>query len=196
MPFYTPPSTSSPITTAGDILVGGNAGLPSRLPIGTDGQILTATSGSPVWQTPNTAFGNTYASAIRSSNPVSVSPNAFTNVSFFTEESDVGDNLNPATWFYTVPSSGVYQATGTFRVADASPAGVNFGVGFNSSTGDGPWFLWHAVQTTNNTSRRTTYPYTRVAYFPAGAQLRMFCYFDHTVAVSYETVSMQIIRIA
>ena len=36
----------NPMTTAGDIMVGGTSGAPSRLGIGTDGQVLTVSSGS------------------------------------------------------------------------------------------------------------------------------------------------------
>lgn len=40
---------TNPMTTAGDIIVGGASGVPSRLAKGTDGQVLTLVSGSLVW---------------------------------------------------------------------------------------------------------------------------------------------------
>jgi hypothetical protein len=39
----------SPMTTAGDIIYGGTSGTGTRLPKGTDGQVLTLASGVPAW---------------------------------------------------------------------------------------------------------------------------------------------------
>lgn len=41
----------NPMTTAGDLIVGGASGSPSRLGKGTDGQVLKMVSGSPAWGT-------------------------------------------------------------------------------------------------------------------------------------------------
>lgn len=48
---YQTPSTgmSNPMTTAGDIIVGGVSGEASRLAKGTDGKVLKMVSGSPAW---------------------------------------------------------------------------------------------------------------------------------------------------
>jgi hypothetical protein len=43
----------NPMTTAGDIIIGGASGAPLRLGIGTEGQVLTVASGVPVWATPS-----------------------------------------------------------------------------------------------------------------------------------------------
>jgi len=43
----------NPMTTAGDIIVGSTSGSPSRLGIGSDGQVLTVSSGSLTWSTPS-----------------------------------------------------------------------------------------------------------------------------------------------
>jgi len=40
---------SNPMTTAGDLIVGGTDGAPTRLAKGTDGQVLTLASGLPSW---------------------------------------------------------------------------------------------------------------------------------------------------
>jgi len=40
---------SNPMTTAGDIIVGGAAGAPTRLAIGTSGFVLTVSGGTPAW---------------------------------------------------------------------------------------------------------------------------------------------------
>lgn len=39
----------NPMTAAGDLVFGGVGGKETRLPIGAEGQVLTATSGNPVW---------------------------------------------------------------------------------------------------------------------------------------------------
>jgi len=44
----------SPMTTAGDIIIGGAAGSGSRLGIGSSGQVLTVSGGTAAWVTPGT----------------------------------------------------------------------------------------------------------------------------------------------
>ncbi|MBR8344645.1 hypothetical protein [Burkholderia ambifaria] len=44
---------ANPMTTAGDIIVGGTAGAPARLGVGSAGQVLTVVSGAPAWATPS-----------------------------------------------------------------------------------------------------------------------------------------------
>ena len=41
---------TNPMTTAGDIIYGGASGLPTRLPIGTNGYTLQVVAGLPAWQ--------------------------------------------------------------------------------------------------------------------------------------------------
>lgn len=40
---------TNPMTTAGDIIVGGASGVPTRLAKGTDGQVIKMVSGAPAW---------------------------------------------------------------------------------------------------------------------------------------------------
>lgn len=47
---FTGGGISNPMTTAGDIIVGGASGAPGRLAAGTEGYVLTIVSGSPTWQ--------------------------------------------------------------------------------------------------------------------------------------------------
>lgn len=44
----------NPMTTAGDVIVGGSAGAPARLAAGDNGKVLTVTAGTPAWETPAT----------------------------------------------------------------------------------------------------------------------------------------------
>ena len=41
---------TNPMTASGDIIYGGSSGTPTRLPKGTDGQVLSLSSGIPSWQ--------------------------------------------------------------------------------------------------------------------------------------------------
>jgi hypothetical protein len=43
---------ANPMTTAGDLIRGGTAGAPTRVAVGTTGQVLTVAAGVPVWATP------------------------------------------------------------------------------------------------------------------------------------------------
>ena len=42
---------TNPMTTAGDIIIGGVSGAPAALPVSTDGKVLTIVSGVPAWAT-------------------------------------------------------------------------------------------------------------------------------------------------
>jgi hypothetical protein len=45
------------MTTVGDIVIGGTAGAPQRLGVGTNGQVLTSDGTAPAWTTPVTPSG-------------------------------------------------------------------------------------------------------------------------------------------
>lgn len=50
MPLFNPSTGfANPMTTEGDIIVGGVAGAPTRLPLGTTGEILTASPTTAIW---------------------------------------------------------------------------------------------------------------------------------------------------
>ena len=49
---------SNPMTTAGDLIVGGASGTPDRLGIGSNGYVLTVSSGSPSWASIPTQTGD------------------------------------------------------------------------------------------------------------------------------------------
>lgn len=58
---------TNPMTTAGDMIVGGTSGTPLRLASGSDGQILTIVSGAPAWGSASggglTGFDSAYVTA-------------------------------------------------------------------------------------------------------------------------------------
>lgn len=44
---------ANPMTTAGDLIVGGAAGVPARLPVGAPGKVLGIAAGAPAWVDPS-----------------------------------------------------------------------------------------------------------------------------------------------
>ncbi len=54
---------TNPMTTLGDVIIGGASGVPGRLGIGSTGNVLTVASGSPAWVAP-TGGGDTTATYI------------------------------------------------------------------------------------------------------------------------------------
>lgn len=187
-------NATNPMVSPGDMIVGGAGGTPTRLALGIPGYVLTATGTVPTWTAPAAAGGG-YASTFTDVLASGLQAfGSFSTVAFTQVIGDSGNNFNLGTSFYTVPTAGIYQITGTLRLNDGSAPGANFGVGVNTSNADGAWFLWHCTQPTNNVYRRTTYPYIRVVSLPAGVQLRMFTYSDEGLQMA--AVAMQIIRIA
>lgn len=111
---------------------------------------------------------------------------------------DAGSNSalwSASDWCYVVPSTGLYLLQGTYRPQDSSTTGLQFGAGLHTSNIDGVWFVWHAVQNTTVTSRRTTYPVGRMTTLTAGAKVRMFAYVDGG-SLAVQVAGWQIIRIA
>ena len=112
-------------------------------------------------------------------------------------DSDVASSYDSTTGHVTIPFDGLYLITGRMRSKDYTPAGTEWGVGVHTSNVDGPHFLWHAVNTTSTSFRRTTYPYIRVARFNAQDELRMFVYIaPQTPAKYFSAAGMQILRLS
>lgn len=61
---------SNPMTTAGDIIIGGSSGAPQRLAADADGYVLTLVSGAPAWAASSGGSGLSYISeALNTANP-------------------------------------------------------------------------------------------------------------------------------
>lgn len=76
---------SNPMTTAGDIIYGGtpSGGIapPTRLGVGTNGHVLTLSSGLPVWAASSGGFtGGTLTSALNEAPPATVASASTTNI--------------------------------------------------------------------------------------------------------------------
>ena len=65
------------------------------------------------------------------------------------------------------------------------------GIGVHTSNSDGAFFHWWQTSTANGAK---AYPYTRVAVFDAGDQLRAYVYSDNARAVNQ--AGMSFIRLA
>jgi hypothetical protein len=99
---------------------------------------------------------------------------SFGRITLPTTLSDTGGNWDPTNNTYRVPRDGIYQITGSLRVADNTAAGTQYGVGVHINEEDGPFFLWHAVGASPST--RSTYPYSRLYEGREGQLLRMIAY--------------------
>mgnify|MGYP001289397219 CR=1 FL=1 len=54
---------TNPMTDENDLIVGGAGGLPTRLPVGAEGQVLTVSSGAVAWANPTSGFANPMTTA-------------------------------------------------------------------------------------------------------------------------------------
>lgn len=117
----------SPMTTLGDVIIGGASGAGTRLPIGSSGQILTVVSGSPAWAPGGSGSGdisnggNTFGSNITIGTNDAFNLNFETNnVSRFTvNQSDQLLSVNggaaalPAFSFTGSPTIGMFRISST-----------------------------------------------------------------------------------
>lgn len=124
------------------------------------------------------SFSNTLTQVSKSGNVQTIQAASFVTILMNTIGNDPGGNWDAAQSHYIVPSSGLYQITGTLRSDDGETIGKQIAVGVHTSNNDGSWFLWHSIQNTINSQHRTTYPYIRTDIFAAGQRLRMFTYSD------------------
>lgn len=102
----------SPMTTAGDLIVGGSGGAGTRLAKGTDGQVLKMVSGSVAWGTDSTGGGGGDDDQIASEVPFTPTGDiAATDVQAALEELDV-DKLN-ISWLGTDVEAALAEGTNT-----------------------------------------------------------------------------------
>jgi hypothetical protein len=109
---------TNPMTTVGDLILGGAAGAPARLAAGTAGQILSMVGGSPAW------------AATSGGAPLAVL--YYTGTQAYTTTSNTPVAIDAANLLvtFTVPASGKVLVTATACVAGAfSNTNVVWGVG-------------------------------------------------------------------
>lgn len=119
----------SPMTTAGDIIIGGTAGAGTRLAVGSNGKVLTVSGGAPTWAVVNGA-STVFAKYFISTNQ-SIGAGAIINF-----DSVVFDPLATVTtgvsWKFTAPVAGPYLVTCSAATTTASGSGI-YGVQANTS---------------------------------------------------------------
>lgn len=119
---------TNPMTTAGDLIVGGSSGTPTRLAKGTDGQVLTMVTGAEAWATPSGGGGGAatlpYAKLsmpgannqhVFASTPVDV---AFVN----TDHTETGFTIPSGKDYIQVDADGVYMILAQVSADDGTLA--------------------------------------------------------------------------
>ena len=114
------PLMNNPMTTAGDVLYGGASGAPTRLAVGTAGQVLTVNAGATAPEWAAAASGGTGLLAVKAHRAGSDAALASTTN---TTSTDV-DATNAAVTF-TAPASGnvLIRFTGMVSITGSSQAG-------------------------------------------------------------------------
>lgn len=202
VPVATTPATSTALGTvqlAGDLA--GTAAAPT-VPGLAQRELLVPRAGATAGQVPvlqaggalafatpaaPPGFASTAVSASRAGTSQGFTAAPFQTVICSTVISDPGANYNPATSFYTAPSSGLYVESGQVRF-DAG--GFDCGIGIHTSTADNPNFLWTYVVGT----ARWALQYTRLQTLVAGDQVRLFLYPEKATAVIQ--ASFSVVRVA
>ena len=116
----------NPMTTAGDIIIGGTSGAPTRLAKGTEGQALVINNGNVTWQTVGTGDGTVKSVQVQAASPVISSTSTAQNVTLSTTISladAYGDTKNPygsKTKNYVLAAPSTASGTPSFRALVAS----------------------------------------------------------------------------
>ena len=116
----------NPMTTAGDLIVGGTNGLPTRLAKGSNGQALVINNGNVAWQTVGSGDGTVTSVQVQATLPVVSSQNTAQTVSLNTTISladAYGDTKNPygsKTQHHVLAAPSTASGTPSFRALDAS----------------------------------------------------------------------------
>ena len=136
----------SPMTTLGDIIYGGASGTGTRLGKGTDGQVLTLTSGVPSWATTSSGVPYTGATGAVNLGAYDLTVNSLTfgrgnngatytyntAIGYQSLQSNVSGNYNTAIGYQTLQSNtdgGSNTAIGRQAMLSNSTGSVNTGVG-------------------------------------------------------------------
>lgn len=120
----------NPMTAAGDLIVGGASGAAERLGVGTAGQILTVSGGTPAWVSPSSSSGVLADTVIGRNGSQTITTTTYTLTA--TDSGKITIYNNAASGTFTLPLSGsaaagsvvftFYGATssGTLTIAAAS----------------------------------------------------------------------------
>lgn len=140
---------SNPMTTLGDLIIGGSSGTPARLGVGTDGDVLTLVSGSPDWVTPSGGSGFVPPPSASWSWDNQGSASATIVGSALVLDGPVEANTSPHNHVYyrSAPGSTPWTLTAAFRLTATPSDYSNGGVGLRESS-SGKIILWRMLYNT------------------------------------------------
>lgn len=125
-----------------------------------------------------------------------------TTLNLDTEYSDAANGFDVPSHFYTCPVTGIYFCQGLIRPNDNAitvAGGVNIGLGIHSSNDVAESsFVWNKVPATNVGAGRVAIDYQRIGAFNAGAQLRLYAFYDSSTgsgSLNITVARMQIWRV-
>lgn len=125
------PNIVNPMTNAGDIIIGGSSGAPTRLAIGSSTQVLTVSGGFPAWAAP-TVTQLDYGQRAVSVNSTAISVTAASDSTLATNT----DYIQITGIFNATPdgiNSGITQQTNSFTIAQAGAYRIEFWANAKSS---------------------------------------------------------------
>lgn len=117
----------------------------------------------------------------------------FVTLPLSTVNFDTAGRFNTGSYIYTVPLSGYYNVQGALRLPDGAAAGLDVGIGVDTSNADSPTFQWD--QPGSGTTRKT-FLYTVTKYFKAGDPVRMFAYADSATSQPILSAALTLSQIA
>lgn len=125
---------TNPMTTAGDTIYGGASGTPTRLAIGSTGQVLTVSGGNPVWAAASGSSGPAF-SAYRAAPDQALGTSTFTKVQFQTETFDTDNCYDSTTNYRFTPNkAGYYLLQANITYNNSSGSSINIiEMGFNGT---------------------------------------------------------------
>jgi hypothetical protein len=125
---------------------------------------------------------------------MTVGPN-FTTIVLTTTAIDTASAYNTSTGIYTLPETGLYLITMKVRLADATPGGVSYGAGVDTSNGDGASFFWGTTAASGGQASRQGLFNSRLYNGTAGDQLRLFAYVDANGGAGVNSAELNVIKL-
>ena len=135
------------------------------------------------------------------SDPQNSVPQVFTTVTLTSVMLDTSSSWASPVW--TVPETGTYEINGKLRLADNTPAGINFGIGMGIGNVDDPGFYWDTTKGATvggaigggNVGRNMIFN-SRISQLTQGDLLRLYTYIDDPTTRIITGAELNAVRIA